>query len=179
MWPPRRVRNARVRRPHLHLRWLLGAAPLEAPPPLEAKRCPRSDAVASRGRAAIISRMTRGGAGKGRAVGACGAALLACVACGDGDEKTTSGEMQPEALPPGTVELDPSRAPPRGGDGVTPAPLDTSPTSDAPDTRYREFIDALDREIALRCGCEYEALGHPSGEVCHQRLRKPDFVARL
>src|SRR5688572_15222347 len=100
-------------------------------------------------------------------------ALLLCVACGDerSREPPATGE-----LPPGAQEIDPSQAPSSMGPSIEEAALESTPASERADTRYQSFLDALDRNFRLRCECQYAALGHPSAEVCFERLRTPDFA---
>jgi hypothetical protein len=62
------------------------------------------------------------------------------------------------------------------GASIDEAALDSTPASERADTRYQSFLDALDRNFRLRCECQYAALGHPSADVCFERLRTPAFA---
>jgi hypothetical protein len=117
--------------------------------------------------------MMRGG--WGWLAGRASAVLLAAVGCSDESSSTPVPPPQDE-LPPGTVEIDPSQAPPSRVDSVEPEP--PAPGPEAPDARYQTFLDALDRNFAVRCECQYAELGHPSAQVCLERMRKPEFEER-
>lgn len=106
---------------------------------------------------------------------ACWVASMLGVACGDGSSGTPAPPAS-EELPPGTVDIDPSQAPDTSGASVELEEIEPAPMDEPPDERYRGFLDALARSIQARCDCQFAELGHPSAEVCFERLRKPDFA---
>jgi hypothetical protein len=109
---------------------------------------------------------------RGWLAGRASAVLLVIAGCSD-EASSTPAPAPGTELPPGTVELDPSQAPPSTVDALENEPLEPEPA--AADGRYQTFLDALDRNIAVRCECQFAELGHPSAEVCFERQRKPDF----
>jgi hypothetical protein len=53
--------------------------------------------------------------------------------------------------------------------------LDTLPLPDPRQGAYQTFLDASDRELQVRCACNFAALGHASAEECFERLRRPEL----
>lgn len=113
-----------------------------------------------------------------------GAALLA-LACSE--EKPPPPQPTERELGPREVELDPSGAlagsTPSGESGSTgakaprasEADLDTLMLEDPRQGAYQTFLEASDRELQVRCKCNFAELGHPSADECFERLRRPEL----